>query len=80
MMGMTPGPLVHTLLPIFFAFLQILLVVLVSWGLAFLYQQKSSPNVIFFRLLCVVLIGVKSKGGRLIRMFWRSNSLLYLQI
>ena len=36
----------------FFCVFTILLVVLVAWGLEFLYQRESSPNMIFFCLLC----------------------------
>ena len=48
MMGLTPGPLVHTLLPLFLCVLMIPLVVLVAWGLEFLHQHESSPNLIFW--------------------------------
>ena len=45
--GLTNVPLVRAL---FHCVLMIMLVVLVAWGLAFLYQQESIPNVIFLRL------------------------------
>ena len=51
MMGMTPSFLVLTLLQIFLCILMITLVVLVAWGLAFLHQQESIPNVMFLHLL-----------------------------
>ena len=49
MVGLTQVPLVRALLPFIFT---IPLVVSVDWGLAFLYQQESSPNVTFLCLLC----------------------------
>ena len=49
MMVLTPGPLVRVIFP---CVLTILLVILVAWGVVFLYQQDSSPNVAFFRLSC----------------------------
>ena len=33
-----------------------------------------------FAFVVLVPIGVESKGGQLIKMFWRSNSLFYFQI
>ena len=48
MMGLTPAPLVFTILPLFLCVLTILLAVLVVWGLAFLYQQESIPQLIFY--------------------------------
>ena len=45
MMGLTPGPLVRALLHFV---LMNLLVVLVSWGLAFLYHQELISNVTFW--------------------------------
>ena len=52
MIGLTPDPLVRTLFKLFICLLMIMLVVLVVWGLALVYQQKLSPNVIFLRLEC----------------------------
>ena len=52
MMGLTPGPLVRTLFPLFICILPVPLVVLVAWGLLFLQQQESSPNVIFLLFFC----------------------------
>ena len=49
MMGLTPGNLVRVILHCIFS---IPLVVLVDWGLAFLYQHESSPNVMFLSLSC----------------------------
>ena len=43
-MGLTPSPPVRAILH---CVLMIPLVVLVTWGLEFLYQQESSPNVTF---------------------------------
>ena len=51
-MGLTLDPLVRTLFALFFFCLNIPLVVLVVWSLEFLYQQESSPNVIFLHLSC----------------------------
>ena len=53
MMGLTPVSLVHTILLLFLYVLTITLIVLGDWGLAFLYQQESSPNVIFLRFSCL---------------------------
>ena len=52
MMGLTLDPLVRTIFALFLCVLTIMLVVLVVWGLAFLYQQDSIPNAIFLSLLC----------------------------
>ena len=49
MMGLNPGPLVRV---IFYCVLKILLVVLVAWGLAFLYKQELGPNVTFLHFSC----------------------------
>ena len=48
-MVLNPVPMVHA---IFHCALKILLVVLVAWGLEFLYQQELSPNVKLLRLSC----------------------------
>ena len=53
MMDLTLDPLVHTTFVLLPSVLTIPLIVLVVWGMAFLYQQESSPNVIFLRLLCL---------------------------
>ena len=76
-MGLTLGSLVRAL---FYCVLTIMLVVLVAWVLEFLYQPELIPNVIFFCFFVFVPIGVKSKGGRLIKIICRSNYLFYLQI
>ena len=52
-MGLTPDLLVRTLFAVFLSFLTIKLAVLVFWSPAFLYEQESSPKVIFFRLTCL---------------------------
>ena len=52
MMGLTPDILVCTLFATFLCILKIPLVVLVVWGLLFLYQQESSPNSIVLCLIC----------------------------
>ena len=52
MVVLNPDPLVCTVFANFLSILTILLVVLVFWGLAFLYQQELSPDVIFLRFLC----------------------------
>ena len=46
-LGLTPDPLVRTLLNIFICVLTSMLLVLVFWGLTFLHQQESSPNVVY---------------------------------
>ena len=53
MMGLALGPLVRTLFQISLCVLTITLVVLVAWGLKCLYQQDSSPNMIFLCLSCL---------------------------
>ena len=49
------------------------------WSGVFIPTGVDSKYDIF-AFLVFVLIGVKFKGGQLIRMFWRSNYLFYLQI
>ena len=51
-MGLTSDSLVRTIFALFLCVSMIQLVVLVFWGLAFLYQQEASPNVKFFSLAC----------------------------
>ena len=65
-MGLTLDPIVRTLFLIFICVLTIYLVVLMIWGLAFLYQQELSPNVIF-AFDVFVPIGVDYKGGLAIK-------------
>ena len=50
MMGLNTGPLVRSLLHYV---LTIQLVVLVTWDLEFLFQQETSLNGTFLRLLCL---------------------------
>ena len=45
-LDLTPDPLVLTIFTIFLCILTITLVLLVFWGLEFLQQQESSPNVV----------------------------------
>ena len=79
MMGLTPVPLVCIILLVFLCILTILLVVLVTWGLAFLPTEVDSKYDIF-AFVVFVPIGFESKGGRLIKMFWRLNYLFSFQI
>ena len=71
MMGMTPSPLVRVLLPLV---LMIMLVVTVAWGMAFFFQKDLSPIGDVVKFVLFIPIGVESKGGQLIEMFWHSNS------
>ena len=74
--GITLGYWLHAL---FQCVLTMLMVVLVDWIMAFSYQQESSANVIF----CVFHVRVnksQAKGGRLMEIFWRSNSWFFLHI
>ena len=54
MMGLTLVPLVCAIFLISLCVLTNTLVVLVAWGIAFLYQQELNPNVIFY--VCRVCI------------------------
>ena len=53
-MGLNLDPLVRTILPLFICVLKIPLVVNMAWGLEFLYQQESIPNVIIFAFVVFV--------------------------
>ena len=71
MMGLTPGPMVWDILH---CILMILLVVIVSWGLEFFLPTGVKYKCNVFSFSVFVPKGAESKGGRLIKMFWRSNS------
>ena len=45
-LGLTPDPLVHTILTIFLCIFMSPLLVLVFWGMNCLHQQESSPKVV----------------------------------
>ena len=45
-MGLNPDPLLRIILAVFLCILVIPLVVLVFWGLVFLYQKEPSPKVV----------------------------------
>ena len=70
MMGLTPGPLVRALFP---WVLTNMLVVSVAWGLTF-FSIGVKSNFVVVMFVVFVPIGVDSKGGQLIEMFWGSNS------
>ena len=79
MMGLTPGPLVHTILPLFLYVFTTTLIVLGAWSGIFVPTGVESKCDIF-AFFVFVPIGVESKGGQLIEMFWRSNYLFSFQI
>ena len=79
MMGLTPIPLVHTRLPFFIALDDSVGSVHGLWCGVFAPEDVKYKCDIF-EFVVFVPIGVESKGGRIIKMFWHSDSLFSLQI
>ena len=77
MMSLTPGPLVRAL---FLFALKVMLFMLTTWLVAFVayvlafFFTGIESNCDIDPLVVFVTIGVESKGGRLIELFWRPKS------
>ena len=77
MMGLTPGPLIRALFPFVF---DDFFGCVIGVGSSIFFSIGFDSNCDVVKFVAFVPIVVESKGGQLIKIFWRSNSRLSLQI